>query len=60
LLTNARSIVIAGGPHAIIWTHADDVNQALLHFTGHPGQAGEWQSLPENRPQSGPDNGQAG
>ena len=60
LLTNARSIVSAGGPHAIIWTHADDVNQALLHFTGHPGQAGEWQSLPENRPQSGPDNGQAG
>jgi hypothetical protein len=23
----SRSIVIAGGPHAIIWTHADEVNQ---------------------------------
>jgi non-heme chloroperoxidase len=34
LLKNARSIVIAGGPHAIIWTHADEVNQALLEFIG--------------------------
>jgi non-heme chloroperoxidase len=36
LLNNARSTVIAGGPHAIIWTHADEVNRALLDFTGHP------------------------
>ena len=34
LLKNARSTVIAGGPHAIIWTHADEVNQALLDFIG--------------------------
>jgi len=32
LLKNARSTVIAGGPHAIIWTHAGQVNQALLDF----------------------------
>jgi non-heme chloroperoxidase len=32
LLKNARSTVIPGGPHAIIWTHADEVNQALLDF----------------------------
>ena len=32
LLKNVRSTVIAGGPHAIIWTHADEVNQALLDF----------------------------
>ena len=38
LLTNARSTVIAGGPHAIIWTHADEVNQALLDFISHPDQ----------------------
>jgi non-heme chloroperoxidase len=38
LLSNARSTVIAGGPHAIIWTHADEVNKALLDFIGHPGQ----------------------
>jgi non-heme chloroperoxidase len=49
LLKNARSVVIAGGPHAIIWTHADEVNQALLDFIGHPGQAGARQSGPENR-----------
>ena len=32
LLTDSRSVIIAGGPHAIIWTHADEVNQALLDF----------------------------
>ncbi len=35
LLNNARSTVIAGGPHAITWTHADEVNRALLDFMGH-------------------------
>jgi non-heme chloroperoxidase len=40
LLKNARSVIIAGGPHAIIWTHADEVNQALLHFLGHSRQDG--------------------
>jgi non-heme chloroperoxidase len=59
LLKNARSIVIAGGPHAIIWTHADEVNQALLHFIGHLDQADGRQSGPENRPQSGSENGRA-
>src|SRR5579862_8744689 len=39
LLNNARLTVIAGGPHAVIWTHADEVNQALLDFIGHPGRA---------------------
>jgi non-heme chloroperoxidase len=60
LLTNARSVVIAGGPHAIIWTHADEVNQALLDFVGHPGRAGGRHSGLENRPQSGPENGRVG
>jgi non-heme chloroperoxidase len=60
LLNNARSTVIAGGPHAIIWTHADEVNQALLDFTGHPGRAGRRHSGPENPPQSRPQNGRAG
>jgi non-heme chloroperoxidase len=59
LLADARSVIIAGGPHAIIWTHADDVNQALLDFIAHPGQAGERHSGPGNPPQSRPDNGQA-
>ena len=60
LLGNARSVVIAGGPHAIIWTHADEVNHALLDFIGHPGQAGTRHSRPGNPPPSGPQNGQAG
>jgi non-heme chloroperoxidase len=60
LLNNARSTVIAGGPHAVIWTHADEVNQALLDFIGHPGQAGGQHSGPENPPQSRSQNGHAG
>jgi non-heme chloroperoxidase len=32
LLANARLVVIPEGPHAIIWTHAAEVNQALLGF----------------------------
>jgi len=59
LLPNARSTLITGGPHAIIWTHADEVNQALLHFISHPGQAGTQQSGPENPPQSRSQNGRA-
>jgi non-heme chloroperoxidase len=59
LLKNARSTVIAGGPHAIIWTHADEVNQALLDFIDRPGRAGTRQSGPGNPPQSRSENGQA-
>ena len=44
LLTNARCTVIAGGPHAITWTHADEVNRAMLDFIGHPGRAGGHQN----------------
>ena len=32
LLSRARHVVIPDGPHAIIWTHADQVNQAFLEF----------------------------
>ncbi len=31
-LGDVRYLVIAGGPHAIPWTHADQVNGALLEF----------------------------
>jgi non-heme chloroperoxidase len=40
LLQNARTTVIASGPHAIIWTHADEVNRALLGFIGQLSPAG--------------------
>jgi non-heme chloroperoxidase len=32
LISNAQLAVINGGPHAIPWTHADQVNGALLKF----------------------------
>jgi non-heme chloroperoxidase len=32
LIKNVTLVVIAGGPHAIPWTHADQVNTALLDF----------------------------
>jgi non-heme chloroperoxidase len=32
LLHRVQHVLIPGGPHAIIWTHADQVNQALLAF----------------------------
>jgi non-heme chloroperoxidase len=32
LLHDVQLVVIAGGPHAIPWTHADQVNTALLDF----------------------------
>jgi non-heme chloroperoxidase len=52
LLKNARSALIAGGPHAIIWTHAGEVNQAMLRFIGHPAQVRRPHSGPENPPPS--------
>jgi non-heme chloroperoxidase len=51
-LANARSTVIAGGPHAIIWTHADEVNRAMLGFIGHPDGARGRQSGPDEAPGS--------
>jgi hypothetical protein len=43
----------SGGPHATIWTHADEVNQALLDFIGHPGQLGRPHSDPEKNGRAG-------
>lgn len=34
LVKGARLIVIKGGPHAVTWTHADEVNSELLRFLG--------------------------
>ena len=34
LIADLESIVIEGGPHAIAWTHAGRVNNALLQFVG--------------------------
>jgi pimeloyl-ACP methyl ester carboxylesterase len=32
LISDVQIVVIDGGPHAIAWTHADQVNSALLKF----------------------------
>jgi non-heme chloroperoxidase len=32
LLSDVQTVLIAGGPHAIPWTHAEQVNNALLQF----------------------------
>jgi non-heme chloroperoxidase len=34
LIEDVQLVVIEGGPHAIPWTHADQVNTALLDFLG--------------------------
>jgi non-heme chloroperoxidase len=31
-ITGARLTIVPGGPHGLIWTHADEVNTALLAF----------------------------
>jgi non-heme chloroperoxidase len=36
LVSGLELVVIQGGPHAIPWTHTDEVNAALLRFLGHP------------------------
>jgi non-heme chloroperoxidase len=32
LIKNVQLVTIEGGPHAIAWTHADQVNRALYQF----------------------------
>jgi len=34
LIKGARQVVVKGGPHCITWTHAEEVNGALLSFLG--------------------------
>ncbi len=40
LVAGTELVVIGGGPHAIAWTHADDVNEPLLQFIGATVAAG--------------------
>jgi non-heme chloroperoxidase len=32
LIKDVRLVSVKGGPHNIAWTHADEVNEALLEF----------------------------
>jgi non-heme chloroperoxidase len=36
LIPDIRLVRIEGGPHAIGWTHSDEVNEALVEFLGEP------------------------
>ena len=36
LIKGARLVTVRGGPHAITWTHAEEVNAELLSFLGQP------------------------
>jgi non-heme chloroperoxidase len=36
LIADMELAVVEGGPHAIPWTHTEEVTAALLRFLGHP------------------------
>ena len=33
-LEGSQCVVVEGGPHGLLWTHAEEVNRALLDFLG--------------------------
>jgi non-heme chloroperoxidase len=37
LIKGARLYLVKGGPHCVIWTHAEEINTKLLHFLGNDG-----------------------
>ena len=41
LIKGARQLIVKDGPHAVTWTHAEEVNAGLLSFLGE--KAGDWQ-----------------
>jgi pimeloyl-ACP methyl ester carboxylesterase len=41
LINGAELVVIKDGPHNIAWTHAEEVNEALLKFLAKPGAKGQ-------------------
>jgi pimeloyl-ACP methyl ester carboxylesterase len=40
LVKGSKFVVVEGGPHGITWTHAEQVNQALIQFLGEKKSAG--------------------
>ena len=41
LINGAELVVIKDGPHNVAWTHAEEVNEALLKFLSKPGAKGQ-------------------
>lgn len=35
LIKGARLHLVKGGPHCVIWTHAEEINATVLHFLGN-------------------------
>jgi len=48
LIPGAELVVIKGGPHNVAWTHADEINSALLNFLAKPAAKGQT-SAPKNK-----------
>jgi non-heme chloroperoxidase len=40
MLANSELVTLKGAPHSIPWTHADEVNSAIMGFIGAPAMAG--------------------
>ena len=40
MLPDSKLVTVQGGPHAIPWTHADEVNRALMEFIQTPAMQG--------------------
>lgn len=38
-IKGAKLVIVQGGPHPVIWTHADEVNKEFLSFLDSPTQA---------------------
>ncbi len=41
MINGAQLVVIKDGPHNVAWTHAEEVNQALLKFLAKPSARGQ-------------------
>ncbi len=39
MMPTAKLITLKGAPHGIPWTHADDVNKAIMDFMKQPAKA---------------------
>ena len=50
LVPNADYVEIEGAPHGLLWTHADEVNAALLRFVGDQAAASHGADLTRRRP----------
>jgi pimeloyl-ACP methyl ester carboxylesterase len=32
MIANVKFVELAGGPHGVLWTHAEQINAALVRF----------------------------